>query len=102
MSAPPHPSRDLINSQDFLNLNDLHSIVCDNRDEITTNQIKMLRLEDQLIQDFILCRVDHISLEHKQENHDKKFKAIVVVMGVVKVAMLRMMVVGLKFVMKLG
>lgn len=35
-------------------------------------------------------------------NHDRKFKSIVVVMGAVMVAMLGMMVVALKVVMKLG
>ena len=98
MSAPPPPSPDSINSGEFVNLSDLHSIFCDCGD----NQIEMQTLKDQVGKDFIVCRVDHISLHHKLEDHERKLKAIALVMGGVMVAMLGMMMVGVKVLMKLG
>ncbi|CAI9294682.1 unnamed protein product [Lactuca saligna] len=77
MLAPPPPSPGSIYSPEFLNLNDLHTIVCDCGDKIVAYQIKMHRLNDKLGKDFILCRVDHIDLQHKLEDQDKKVKAIV-------------------------
>ncbi|CAI9281885.1 unnamed protein product [Lactuca saligna] len=102
MSAQPPPSPDLINYGEFLNLNDLHSIFCDSGDKIAANQIEMKTLKDQVGKDFIVCRVDHISLHHKLENHERKLKMIDVVMGGVMVAILGMMMVGVKVLMKLG
>ncbi|CAH1450929.1 unnamed protein product [Lactuca virosa] len=101
MLAPP-PSPNSINSRKFLNLSNLHSIICDCRDKIDVNHSGMHRIKEQLGQDFLVCHVDHINIHHKREDHDKKLKAIVVVMGGVMVAMCGMMVVGLKVVMKLG
>ncbi|CAI9273822.1 unnamed protein product [Lactuca saligna] len=63
-------------------------------DKIATNQIEMQTLKDQVGKDFILCRVDHISLHHKLEDHERKLKVIALVMGGVMVAMLGMMMVG--------
>ncbi|CAI9270747.1 unnamed protein product [Lactuca saligna] len=93
MSAPPPLSPESINSWEFLNLNNLHTIVCDCGDKIVASQIEMQRLKDQLGKDFIMCRVDHISLQYKLEYHNRQLKAIVVVMGSVMVAMFGMMVV---------
>ncbi|CAI9289401.1 unnamed protein product [Lactuca saligna] len=102
MSTPPPPSPDTINFGEFLNLNDLHSIFCDYGDKIVANQIEMQTLKDQVGKDFIVCRVDHINLHQKLEDHDRKLKAIALVMGSVMVAMLGMMMVGVKVLMKLG
>ncbi|CAI9297130.1 unnamed protein product [Lactuca saligna] len=102
MSAPPPPSPDSINSGEFVNLSDLHLIFCDCGDKIVANQIEMQMLKDQAGKDFIVCSVDHISLHHKLEDHERKLKAIAQVMGGVMVAMLGMMMVGIKVLMKLG
>ncbi|KAL7599772.1 hypothetical protein Lser_V15G24462 [Lactuca serriola] len=102
MPAPPPPSPDSINSWEFLNLNNLHYIFCDCGDKIVANQIEMQKLKDQLGNDFIVFRIDHISLQHKLEDHEMKLKENVVVMGRVMVAMLGMTVVGFKVVIKLG
>ncbi|CAH1416424.1 unnamed protein product [Lactuca virosa] len=100
--APPPPSPNSTNSGEFLNLNDMHSIFCDCGDNIAANQIEMQTLKDQVGKDFIVCRVDHISLHHKLEDHDKKLKAIALVMGGVMVTMLGMMMFGVKVLMKPG
>ncbi|CAH1423208.1 unnamed protein product [Lactuca virosa] len=102
MYDPPPSSLESINSREFLNLSDLHSIVCDCGDKIIVNHSEMNMIKERLGQDFLVFLVDHISIHHKLEDHDRKLKAIVVVIGGVKVAMLGMMVVGLKVVMKLG
>ncbi|CAI9266786.1 unnamed protein product [Lactuca saligna] len=102
MSAPPPPPLYSINYGEFLNLNDLNSIFCDCGDKIPANQIEMQTLKDQVGKDFIMCRVDHISLHHKLEDHDRKLQAITLVMGGIMVAMLGMMMVGVKVLMKLG
>ncbi|CAI9266012.1 unnamed protein product [Lactuca saligna] len=101
MSAPPPPSLDSINSREFLNINDLHSLFCDYGDKIAANQIEMQALKDQVAKDFIVCRVDHISMHHKSEDHDRKLKAFALVMGGVMVAMLGMMLVGVKVLINL-
>ncbi|CAH1447548.1 unnamed protein product [Lactuca virosa] len=102
MSFPPPPSPDSINSVEFLNYNDLHSILCDYGEKIEANRSEMQRMKEELAQDFIFYRVDHISLQRKLEDHDRKFQALVLVMGGMMVAMLRIMVVLLHTVMKLG
>ncbi|CAI9285618.1 unnamed protein product [Lactuca saligna] len=102
MSAPPPSSPDSINSGEFVNLGDLHSIFCDCGDNIVVNQIEMQTLKDQVGKDFIVCRLNHINLHHKLEDHERKLKAIALVMGGVMVAMLGMMMVGVKILMKLG
>ncbi|CAI9285002.1 unnamed protein product [Lactuca saligna] len=102
MSTPPPPSPDSINSGEFVNLSDLHSIFCDCGDKIVANQIEMQTLKDQVGKDFIVCRVDHISMHHKLEDHERKLKVIALVMGGVMVAMLGMMMIGVKVLMKIG
>ncbi|CAI9263426.1 unnamed protein product [Lactuca saligna] len=102
MSAPPPPSPDSINSGEFVNLSDLHSIFCDCGDKIAANQIEMQTLKDQVGKDFIVCCVDHISQHDKLEHHERNLKVIALVMGGVMVAMLGMMMVGVKVLIKLG
>ncbi|CAI9284567.1 unnamed protein product [Lactuca saligna] len=102
MSAPPPPSPDSINSRKFVNLSDMHLIFCSCVDKIAANQIEMQTLKDQVGEDFIMCRVDHISLHHNLEDHERKLKVIALVMGGIMVAMLGMMMVGVKVLMKLG
>ncbi|CAI9295340.1 unnamed protein product [Lactuca saligna] len=102
MSAPPPSSPNSINSREFLNLSNLHSIVCDYGNKIDVNHNEMHKIKEQIGQDFLVCRVDHISIPHKLEDHDMKLKAIVVVMVGVAVAILEMMVVDLKVVTKLA
>ncbi|CAI9286293.1 unnamed protein product [Lactuca saligna] len=100
MSAPP-PSSKSINFGEDINYNVLHSIFCDCGPKITENQTEKKRLKEQLGQDYIICRIDHISLQHKLDDHDQKFKVVGVAFGGMMMGMLLLLVVGLHFLVKL-
>lgn len=61
----------------------------------------MQRLKEHIFQDFIVSRVNHISLQQKLDDHEKKFQAIGLSIGGMMVCFLAMIVVVLYFVMKL-
>ncbi|CAI9282778.1 unnamed protein product [Lactuca saligna] len=100
MSAPP-PSPNYINSGEDINYNVFHSIFCDCGPKITENQTQMKRLKEQLGQEYIVCRIDHISLQHKLDDHDRKFKVVGVALGGMMLRMLLLLVVMLHFLVKL-
>ncbi|CAI9287511.1 unnamed protein product [Lactuca saligna] len=100
MPAPP-PSPDSLNSAEDINYNVLHSIFCDCGPKITENQTEMKKLKGQLGQEYIVCRIDHISLQHKLDDHDKKFIVVDVALGGMMLGMLLLLVVVLHFLVKL-
>ncbi|CAI9290485.1 unnamed protein product [Lactuca saligna] len=100
MSAPP-PSPNSINYGEEINYNVLHSDFCDCGPKITENQTEMKRLKEQLGQEYIVCRIDHINLEHKLDYHDQKFKVVGVALGGMMLGMLLLLVVVLHFLVKL-
>lgn len=59
----------------------------------------MQRLKEHMGQDFIVCRVNHISLQQDMDDHENKFQSFGIVMGVIVVVMLTMMVVMIHFIM---
>ncbi|CAI9300524.1 unnamed protein product [Lactuca saligna] len=100
MSVLP-PSPDFLNSGEDIKYNVLHSIFCECGQKIANNQSEMQRLKDQLRQDYIVCRIDYINLQHKLDDHDQKFKVVCVAMSGMMVGMLVLLVVVLNFIVKL-
>nr|KAJ0187772.1 hypothetical protein LSAT_V11C900456970 [Lactuca sativa] len=58
-------------------------------------------LKDQLGQDYVVCRIDYINLQHKLDDHDQKFKVVCVAMSGMMVGMLVLLMVVLTFIVKL-
>ncbi|CAI9290445.1 unnamed protein product [Lactuca saligna] len=101
MSAPP-PSPDSLNFCEDINCNVFQSIFYDCGQKISENQTEMKWLKKQLGHDYIVCRIDHISLQHKLDGHDQKFKVVGVSMGGIMVGILLLLVIVLHFVLKFG
>lgn len=99
MEPTPTPSPDIINfitSREGLNLNDLHTILCDCGERRTTQQTEVDRLKEEMGPDYLLSRVDVVNLQHKFKHIEKKIKGIVVlVVGLVVVMFIFMILMFL-------